>query len=107
MKELTTEEAESVADEYIEEIEDVGYPDEWRIDKLAEPTCDESNHWLLFEIQVGEHDAHIELYCRPEDRRACIWVWLDGEMRQTSWGRGGEEIPEMGKQYLEELRSDG
>lgn len=26
MKELSTEEAESVADEYTEEIEDVGYP---------------------------------------------------------------------------------
>jgi len=107
MEGITAEEAESVADEHIEEIEDVGYPDNWDIEKLYESTCDEMDEWLLFQIRVGSgDDDRIQVYYRREDRKTCIWVWVDGRMKRTGWGRGGEPVVEFGKQYLEEMREE-
>jgi hypothetical protein len=54
-------------------------------------------------FQFGKYGAHIELYCRREDRKTCIWVWLDDEMRRTNWGQGDKTVVEVGKKYLTDI----
>ena len=104
MEEITVDEVDSIADKYISDIGELGYPENWTIEKTAEETVDQSNHWLLLEIWVSDI-ANIQLYYRPEDHKVCIWVWVDGEMKRSCWGRGADQIVELSKEYIEDLNS--